>query len=109
MKRIALFLLAAVMVAGMAGCDIGGNDGAKECISYYCGFFCDKVVDCGFLPAAERDGCISICEAKAFGKSEEQCQQTFSAAMGDSCDELAALVGLRSALDAPGKTGCFTR
>jgi hypothetical protein len=109
MKRIGLFLLAVVMVAGMAGCDIGDDYGAKECISYYCGYFCNKLVDCGVVPASEVASCIPICEAKAFGKSEEECQQTFSASMGMSCDEVAALVGLRSALDVPSKLGCFMR
>jgi len=109
MKRIGLFLLTVVMVAGMAGCGVGGDDGAKDCISYYCGFFCNKVVDCGLMPASEVASCIPSCEATAYGKSEEQCQQTFSAAMGMSCDELATLVGLRSALDIPNKLGCFIR
>lgn len=107
MKRLGLYLFEIVMVAGMAGCYAGVDDGPRECVSYYCDRLCKEASDCGFIPAAEVASCIPVCEADYDAKSEEECQQIFSAV--GSCDEVASVLGLRSALDLPGRAGCFRR
>jgi len=106
MKRLGFYLLGVVLVAGVAGCSVGFDDGPRECVSYYCDIFCNEAVDCGLIPAAEVASCIPVCEADHDSKSEEECQQTFSAIV--SCDEVADILGVRSALELTGRTGCFT-
>jgi len=68
MKKVGLFLLAVVLVAGLAGCGGGGDgDGGlpNECIAY-CQNACNKFVACNYFPIdhvnACADGCINELE-----------------------------------------------
>jgi hypothetical protein len=108
MKRIGLSLLAVAMVAGFTGCGFDPYE-SSECSSFYCDALCNKAVVCGTLPASEVATCIPSCEVKVLSRSDVKCQETFSPALGLSCDDLSTFLGLRSALEIPGKSGSFHR
>jgi hypothetical protein len=107
MKRIGLFLLVAVVVAGVAGCR--HSSAGPECPTYYCGQVCGNAIECGIFPKSDVDGCMAICTAMSVGKDDVECQDLYAPATKLSCDELRTfLLGTPTALNLSNKLGCFT-
>lgn len=103
MKRITNWLLAGVLVAGIAGLGTAGcGEEAREL--YNCGVICESYSDCAGELGIEVDltECVSSCEDTAdrdddFAQTAQACQECLSEA--DSCvdslpcvDECAGVV-----------------
>ncbi|HEY6000840.1 MAG TPA: hypothetical protein VI078_16255 [bacterium] len=106
MKRIGLFLLVGVVMAGVAGCRNEGT--GPECPAYYCGRLCSDAIGCDLFVPSNVDGCMSICTTMSIGRDDVGCQDLYAPATNMSCDELKTFFfGPPTALDVSGKRACF--
>ena len=99
MKKVGLFLLAVVMVAGYAGCGGGDDDGPPdECIAY-CQSSCQKFADCKYFPNDSVSICVDACVDELDNQNlddEEACVEATAVFNTFTCNQLGDLVDIYS-------------
>ena len=99
MKKVGLFLLAVVMVAGFAGCGGGDDDGPPDGCIAYCQNACNKFATCNYFSGDMVPTCVDACVDYLEDEDltdEENCVGASSIFSALTCNQLNEMTDIYS-------------